>query len=227
MTSQISGWVVDANHPNGTPATVNVTVDGGATYSTSATANLQTSDLSTGNFGFSIPVPQAVRDGLPHTVTVKTPSGGWSASTNVLQTTWSSSSSTSFATCSFNPPTHNASAYLNGVQLTSPSTTIPITNEDSLYLVASATQPSVSSGGAETTVTTSSGVNLPDGTYDVAVNIGNEPDGLSFASQSQGQKQEKSPPTQVHAVSAPTYTISMREFIRANYIHGPTPCYRC
>lgn len=146
---QLSGWVKDSNNP-GTAQTVNLLLDGA--FASSSAANLPRADVS-GNYGYATPLPgQVSQDALWHALTVTTPANGWSTFSKVRSLGWSSTASqTSTAgpappICSFTPPKHIATAYLNGQPISDTTATIPITSEDSFYFTVSTTQPSVQSG---------------------------------------------------------------------------------
>jgi hypothetical protein len=71
--NQITGWVWDKNFPN---SAVTVEVFEGTTVYGTALANLYLENVKnagygTGNYGFSIPTPAALKDGLPHQLSVR------------------------------------------------------------------------------------------------------------------------------------------------------------
>ena len=75
----ISGWVWDNNFPN-TALTVEV-MEGNVVRATSTAGTyrpyIKAAGYGTGNYGFDIPMPAILKDGLPHQLTVRVKSGNY------------------------------------------------------------------------------------------------------------------------------------------------------
>ena len=72
--NQLIGWVWDKYSPNGAALTVEL-VEGTTVYGTAVAdiyrENLKNAGIGTGNYGFSIPTPAALKDGNPHQISFR------------------------------------------------------------------------------------------------------------------------------------------------------------